>query len=560
MKADAGASVPAPPAPLTPPAPTGPRAPVRAGLAVLSGLLVSLAFPSWISPGFRPWTGGVAWFALVPLLAAIEGASARRAALVGWLAGFSSFLSVLYWILEIEQVRPWTIPAWMSVSLALGAYWGLWAAVVSRGGVRALALVAPAAWAAIEILRGRLFTGFPWAILGASQWAFPQVFLSARFVGVAGVSMAVVAVNVAVWALLRRRREAVVPLAAALVFAGGAAVLADRAGRQVDADLECSREGVRMVLLQGAFTEEEKFTLPVAFMMRRYERMSLVAAGSKAAGPPASPAAGRTVVMVWPETATATDLASDPAVADRITALARKTRGVHLVGALWHDPQLRLYNGAFVITRDGPVGAYYKSHLVPFGEYIPGWFRVLFPFARKATEGVVDFTPGPGPVPVDLPDGTRVGMAVCYEAVFPEHARALALSGAQVLVNITNDSWYGRSAASFQHALGPLARAVENGRFLARCANTGVSFIADPRGRPGEVLGLFEMGTLHGEMAPVSTRTFYTEHGDAPVIGALLAALALVAAGSKAAGPPAKLVAALSGLPAGRARAVPPPV
>jgi len=520
----------------------------RAGLAVLSGLLVSLAFPNWISPAFRPWTGWVAWFGLVPLLVAMEGLPPRRAALFGWLAGFASFMSTLYWILNIEPVHPWNLPGLALVALVLGGYWGLWAAMSARAGKagvtdalsaradpRAISLVAPAAWAGLELLRGRFFTGFPWAVLGTSQWDLPPVFLSARFVGAAGVSMVVVGLNVALWALLRRRREAMVPLIVAAVLAGSAAVLSSVAGRQADADIAAARGSVKVVLLQGAFTEEEKMVLPPDVMVRRYEQMAREAARG-----------GKLALMVWPETATATDLVSDAGITDRLVALARGTRAVHLVGALWHDPQLHIYNGAFIVTGDGQVGAYYKSHLVPFGEYIPGWFRAAVPFAQKVTAGVVDFTPGPGPVPVVLPPGLlagsiKVGVAVCYEAIFPEHARALALSGAEVFVNITNDAWYGRSAASYQHALGPLARAVENGRFLARCANTGVSFVADPKGRPGEVLGLFEMGTLHGTMAPIATRTFYAAHGDMVVIAVLLAALGFVAvlgAGKAGAGGP----------------------
>jgi apolipoprotein N-acyltransferase len=490
-------------------------------------VLVSLAFPNWLTPAFRPWTGWVAWFALVPLFAAIEGAPAGRAAVAGWIAGFASFLSTLYWLLFIEQVRPWNIPAWTALSLILGGYWALWAAVAVRGGRRALPLVAPAAWGAIELLRGRLFTGFPWAVLGTSQWAFPGIFLSARFWGAAGVSMAVVAVNVLAWSLLRSRRSraaagtggVAMAAAGAAVFLGGAVALSAAGRLEVGADLGRSRGSLRTVLLQGSFTETEKMILPPLMMVERFERLALAEA-----------ARGKADLMVWPETATASDIASDPGIADRAVRLARRTGATHLVGALWHDPQLHIYNGAFVVARDGLSGAYYKSHLVPWGEYIPGWFRTLFPFARKATEGIIDLSAGPGPVPVALPGGAKVGVAVCYEAIFPEHGRALAAGGAEAFVNVTNDAWYGKSAASYQHALGPIARAVENGRYLARCANTGVSFIVDPLGRPGKDGGLFEVATIGGEMALITGRTFYTAHGDLAVWLALAAALALVTA------------------------------
>jgi apolipoprotein N-acyltransferase len=232
--------------------------------------------------------------------------------------------------------------------------------------------------------------------------------------------------------------------------------------------------------------------------------------------------------MIWPETATI-EVIEAPGLVANLAALSRATGAVHLVGALSQDAGLRVFNGAFVAGPAGVTGAYHKTRLVPFGEYIPGWFRRLVPVARKLTAGLVDMTPGRDRVPVDLPGGVRAGVMVCYEAVFPGHARALARAGAGIFVNLTNDAWYGRSAATFQHALGPIARAVECGRPVLRCANTGLTLAASPDGRIERSLELFEAGFHAVRVPAVGRPTPYLRWGDG---AALIVALAALAAAS----------------------------
>jgi len=484
---------------------------VNIGLMVLSGLLVSLSFPSWLANGLRPWTGWLAWIALVPALVVLERLPPRRAAVAGWVGGLACWLSTIYWVAAIHELTYFRVPAWFLMSAVLAGYWALWGWLVARAGPGRALWAAPAAWGVAEWIRGWLFTGFPWIPLGASQWAAPAVFLSARFIGVLGLSVAVVIVNVAVraafgpWA--RRRVEMAVGAAAVAVLV----VLSAVAGRHVTADFAGART-VRMALLQGGFTEEEKNVLPADIMVARYEMLARKAA-------PARPA-----VMVWPETAVACPIQA-PGLLPRAQKLAERTGAGQLMGALYEGPTGKVYNGVFLVSRWSIEGHYYKTHLVAFGEYIPAWFRAVSPVARKLISSIMDLSPGTDHTPIPLPGGGTAGAEVCYEAVFAEHGRQTAKWGAEVLVNVTNDAWYWRTAATWQHALGPISRAVECGRDLVRCANTGATLTASPRGAVVCEIPLFVPGVQVADVHLIRGRTFWVRMGDLPLVFVLAAVL-----------------------------------
>lgn len=470
-----------------------------------SGLLVSLSFPSWLAPGMTPWTGWLAWVALIPALRALDGASPRQALLLGWLGGSVRWGSTVYWIAAIREMELYRFPAWVLFAALLGGYHGVWAWFVARAGAARRTLAAPAAWIVVEWLQGRLFTGFPWTPLGASQWGWPPVFAWAAVIGVAGLAWPIVAVN-ALWARSGWRPDVrAVILAASLAAGGVPLVLRARTVPETPA--------LRVALLQGAFTETEKWSLEPAIQIARYEGLAGKASRE-----------GELAAMVWPETATVS-LIESAGLVPRLQALARRTGAAQLVGALSQDVEFRVRNGAFVIGPGGVAGGYHKNRLVPFGEYVPAWFRWLVPIARKLTDGLVDMTPGTGTEPLVLPGGVRAGVMVCYEAAFADHARRCVASGAEVFVNITNDAWYGRTAATCQHALGPVARAVECGRTVLRCANTGLTLAASPDGRVTHALPLFAPGIHVVTTHPRTRRTPYSRWGDWPMLAVALAAL-----------------------------------
>jgi apolipoprotein N-acyltransferase len=169
-------------------------------------------------------------------------------------------------------------------------------------------------------------------------------------------------------------------------------------------------------------------------------------------------------------------------------------------------------NSAYLLRPDGVVaGRYDKVHLVPYGEYVP--LRQLFPFIGKLVAGIGDFRPGKGFDPL-VSDGRRLGVLICYEGIFPEAARDYKRNRADLLVNITNDAWFGRTSAPYQHLSMTVFRAVENRLYLVRAANTGVSAVIDPTGVILSRTGLFERTVLKGEVKFIDEKTFYAAYGD----------------------------------------------
>jgi apolipoprotein N-acyltransferase len=169
-------------------------------------------------------------------------------------------------------------------------------------------------------------------------------------------------------------------------------------------------------------------------------------------------------------------------------------------------------NTAYILKPDGTLsGSYDKVHLVPYGEYVP--LRRFFPFIGKLAAGVGDFKPGKGYYPLTL-DGHRLGILICYEGILPEAARDYKRRKVELLVNITNDAWFGRTSAPYQHLSMTVFRAIENRLYLVRAANTGISAIVDPTGKILSHTGIFERTTLKGDVKMIDEKTFYAAYGD----------------------------------------------
>ncbi|MBU0575787.1 MAG: apolipoprotein N-acyltransferase, partial [Proteobacteria bacterium] len=176
------------------------------------------------------------------------------------------------------------------------------------------------------------------------------------------------------------------------------------------------------------------------------------------------------------------------------------------------EGRINYMNSAFLLRPDGTLsGRYDKVHLVPYGEYVP--LRRFFPFIGKLVAGVGDFKAGKGFYPLTI-NIHRLGVLICYEAIFPEGAREYKQKGAQILVNITNDAWFGRTSAPYQHLSMTVFRAIETRLYLVRAANTGISSIIDPTGEILSRTGIFERTFLKGEVKIIDERTFYAAYGD----------------------------------------------
>jgi apolipoprotein N-acyltransferase len=272
---------------------------------------------------------------------------------------------------------------------------------------------------------------------------------------------------------------------------------------------------MRVGLVQAAIPQDEKWDAALGWRnVRTHTALTRRAAAQGAR------------LIVWPESAVPFYYDSDPAVATELSTLARE-RGIFLLfgnddrdGGTGLDLD-RVLVGAKLVDPTGTLAfRYHKMRLVPFGEYVPldGWLEQLG--VKKLVQEVGSFTPGRVASVAGI-EGRRLGVTICYEAIFPDLVRQFSANGAELLVNITNDAWYGRTSAPYQHFAMARLRAVENGRFLVRAANTGISAVVDPRGRVLSQTGLFERTTLVRSVSFVAERTWYARFGDVFAFGCL---------------------------------------
>ena len=454
----------------------------------------------------------IGWVATAPFFLAIVRTAGRptRAFAAGLVTGSLYFAGTLYWLVQTLVTygglsRAAAVPVTGLLVVFLALYPGLVALVLSRAvriwGARAL-LLAPCVWVAGEFARGWLFTGFPWVFLGYSQATVAPVVQLASLVGIYGVSWLVALVSATiVYASLAGRRAGVlagVVTTALVVVATGWGYW--RIGR---AELIASGTPVRVGVVQGNVAQDQKWDPAFSRdILHRYLVLTREAAASGAS------------FIVWPESSTPFFFEHEPAGRAAIEEVARHTRAWLLLGSdqVERGTPPRYYNAAFLIDPEGrTVGVYRKTHLVPFGEYVP--LRSLFFFAAPLIESVSDFSPGTELTLLPV-GGHGVTTAICYEAVFPHLARQAVTGGSQLLTTLTNDAWYGWSSAPLQHFEQAAVRAVEQGRYLVRAANTGISGIVDPYGRIVTSARIFEPAVLVAEARFLEPRTLYATIGD----------------------------------------------
>lgn len=492
-------------------------------LAALSGVLLALSFPKF-------GHGAVAWVALAPLIIALGLArSPGHGFRLGYLTGALSALGLVYWTaLVVTQFGGLPLPAAIGVMvllcLALALFPSLFgwavAAWVRALGLRAL-LLAPFAWVATEILRAHTLFNFAWCLLGYSQHANLPVLQLARYVAVYGVSFLVAGVS-AVLAYMaletqarpRRRAGLVAATALAAVWAHGSWRLRTPIGEAAQ---------LRVGLVQASILQQDKWEPGKAWEnIESHLELTRRAAAQGAR------------LVVWPESAVPFFFDRTPAVADLLRSAVRQN-GIYLLfgnddrDAGDDERRFRIWVGAKLLDPSGQVALrYHKIRLVPFGEYVPVQSVLAAAGVGKLVERAGDFTPGEelavGPV-----DGHTVAAFICYEAIFPDLVRGFAQRGADLLVNITNDGWYGRTSAPYQHMAMAVFRAVENGKYLVRAANTGITAVVDPRGRVLRKTALFDRTVLVADAGIVRERTPYARYGDAFAWSCLGAAVALTA-------------------------------
>jgi apolipoprotein N-acyltransferase len=474
-------------------------------LATLSGVLLVLSFP-------KAEISLLAWFAFVPLLLACGQKNPVKAGKLGFLAGMISYGGILYWInIVVTTFGKLPLVVSICVYLLLVAYLAFFFFIlfflVRKAEQKGIPVVVsfPFLWVGLEFLRSFLFTGFPWASLGYSQYRMLPLIQVADITGVYGISFLIVLANSVVYLVIKARYKGEgrgYPYRSAAVFLVLlAAVLLYGSYRMRQAQTGVP---LKVALIQGNIDQGIKWD--PAFMeatISIYERLSRQAA------------AGGVDLVVWPESAAPFFFQEAGPSSERITALAREIHAPVIFGSPAFDDRnerRRYFNSAYLVSSSGAVvGRSDKMHLVPFGEYVP--LAKLLPFVHKLVVGVGDFSPGDSLATLDLTQG-KVGVLVCFEGIFPDLSRRYVREGAQLLVNITNDGWYGRSSAPYQHLSMAAFRAVENGVPLIRAANTGITAIIDTKGNITHTTPLFKECYLAGEVLLGKGGTIYTRVGD----------------------------------------------
>ena len=484
--------------------------------ACLSGAVTAVAFPSlniWIA----------AWVSLVPLFWAIEGKTVREAAILGWIGGTVHYGLLVYWL--VGTVGRYgglplvvSIGAFLLLVIYLGAYWALFSAVTVHIR-KVLGLgplwVIPPVWCALEALRSVFFTGFPWALMGYSQWKVAPIVQVADITGVSGISFLVVWCNAVVFELLtiglHGRSGRVLRTSVGFVLlgamVGGALLYGQNRIREITG-LSENAPKVTVGIAQGntkQFLQWDADFQEKTVSIYEDQTRKLAESGAK--------------LVVWPETSVPFFFGIEEEYTIRVFKLAHQTDTDILFGspAVYIDKEGRksLRNRAYLIGPEGRIlGWYDKMHLVPFGEYVP-LKSVLF-FLHDLIANIGDFSPGDSPMPLKSTTGASVGVGVCFESIFPWVSRVLTNNGADLLANITNDGWFGDTSAPHQHLSMLTFRAVENRRWVVRAANSGISAVIDPCGRIVSRIPLDRRNVLVDKVARLQLQSYYTLHGDYP--------------------------------------------
>ncbi len=483
---------------------------------LLSAALQVLSFPL---PGIYI----LSWIAIAPLLVAILHArvpetiqldesqklipaSPWQGFLLGYACGVLWYLGTCYWVYDtMHQYGGLSAPVGLFVlllfALYLGLYHGLFGLLISalarKDSARLALISAPFVWVAVELARTRI-SGFPWDLLGITQVDNIPLTRIATVTGVYGLSFEILLVNVVFAAALllhRSKRKT-------LLLASCGAVVLLQSGRWLNLP-PVPADRIAVLLQQNLSEAQEAWTDDqIQAALREFSKLSL----NPSPQPGQHPA-----LIVWPESP-APFQTNDPVFRDFISNLARETQSWLVIGSIGVDSPQRVYNSASVISPSGQWdGRYSKIHLVPFGEYVP--FPSVFSFAGGLTQAVGNFTPGNSRAPLQAGD-QRLGVFICYESIFPNEIRQLVSQGAEVLVNISNDGWYGDSGAWAQHLNQARMRAVENNRWLLRDTNTGLTAAIDPYGRTVARLQRKTRAALAVPYALTKVTTFYSRHGD----------------------------------------------
>jgi len=439
--------------------------------AVVSGILYCLSFPGYSFDY-------LAWFALIPLLFSIyrEKVDYKKGIICFFVFGLISFLGGLWWLRHV------TFGGYLCLAFCCAFYPVVWGLILIRYRDKvSFTFLAPLAFTALEYIKTHLFTGLPWGLLGSTQ--FENVFLIqiSAVTGVYGVSFLLVLVNAALvettW-LVRKKTEGLTkyfPLAASILLV----VLSCYYGKiTIESRIQEMESGseLKVSLVQGNIAPTLDWN-PAYSKLKflKYEELTFKLKEEKPQ------------LIIWPESAVDFEIRYHDEVRQNISEIAKEMDAFMVIGSndIKFKERKRYYNSAFFISPKGEIlGSYDKIHLVPFGEYIP--YINIFPFLKSVIPIPEDYSPGEEFTIFSLKQkkGSHFfGILICFEDTFPNLARKFVYQGANFLVNITNDGWFGRSSAAHQQEALAVFRAVENNVYFLRGTSTGVSSVINPYGK-----------------------------------------------------------------------------
>jgi len=499
-------------------------------LAGLSGLMLTASF----APINLDW---IAWISLIPLLISLEDKSLSDAFKIGLFAGLFHYLTLIYWIVNVLSRYGnisliLSLAALLLLSFYLALYIVFFALIVTNFKNNRLSPFWGASiWVALEYARSYIMTGLPWCLLGYSQYSRLPLIQISDIAGVYGISFVIVLVNFSIYniASLTIKKKflrfntgydsgstgydhnkhnghalRIIGIETIFTFFLVGCILVygySRLKEKGDNNSKC-RE-LRAVVVQGNIDQSLKWDSDFQEeTVSIYKKLSLKSADFKPQ------------LIIWPETALPYFFQDTSYLSKGVFEVAKITNANILFGSpayVKDKDSIFYYNRAYMISKNRVFDYYDKVHLVPFGEYVP--LKKYIPFVHRLVPAAGDFSTGKKVKPIHSP-GLKIGALICFETIFPDISRKFAAQGAELLVNLTNDAWFGRTSAPYQHLSMAVLRCVENGLPMVRAANTGISAFILANGKIVDKSELFAREILQKKIKLTHKKTFYSQLGN----------------------------------------------
>jgi len=470
-------------------------------LIIISGILLVLSFPNYNLVT-------LSYIFLVPLLISINKQNKYICFLFGFLTGMVAYSGIMYWIvptfIAAGQSKLLGVLCLLLLSAYCSIYIGIFCIFLNLfNSIKGIYFIfsLSSIWVILEYIRTYFLSGFPWGVLGYTQWKFLSLIQISEITGVYGISFLIVFINLAIGKFvidkIEFKNKFKYILCTSLIFLfcilyGYLRLNLFQSGN--------NSKSINVVCLQGNIDQYKKWD-------KKYQKeiintYTMLINKSMKTNPD---------LIIWPESSVPGYLLNEIDLYNYIREIIKKSKCYHIIGSVVYNKS-KFYNSAILFSKEGnPIEIYSKVHLVPFGETIP--FKPFLSKYIKVLNELGDFTSGRDYKIFHI-KGCDLGINICYESIFPEISRKITKKGAEILVNITNDAWYLRTSAAQQHFIFNIFRAIENRRTVIRCANTGITGFIDKYGRINKKTEIFSTLILEAVVNTNKFETIYTKFGD----------------------------------------------